>query len=981
MRRQRPACRKYQSLSMYNKRYFGQKGDSTTGGGKHTSHCREISTLSQKLAVSHTRPLGAQCSAGLQDRIPVRAVSEVTPQSGGDVTLRAEPHNRRGSKAAIQRSSSGASSDGSRSRFLLEPIPSPQEGRRHEASDKLKMPQRVCCPSTLQDGGTTHSQGLAQKVRLDDQAGSEGCVLHDPHPQLEQTSSTLLRAEPSLPVYMSAIRPVLCSLGLYQDPEASTDPAQRVGSEASGVHRRHSRHGGDGREVQRPHGGSALFTRKPGLYDTPREENYHANPGNRVPRHGSGFPDHGAKTIWAKDKEAETRGGKDQGSSSHAHRAGRITPPGQVQFGFSSYPASSSVLQSLTERPNSSTGGEQTTVRCSLPPFTSSLRGIKLVARTADTLERQVSHNETARHSDRVRRLPQRLGSVSSRVPDRGPLVQGGENPSHKLSRAVSSDSGSENLPEGSDQQTSITAFGQPNSSGLCKQPGRDSLHPGDEAGKRIVDVVSRERHSVDSTASTWEGERYSRHGVKSDERSLGLDAESVNISTDNASVLLPRGRSFCNKTDLPTASFLQLEARSPSRRDGCLPPGLDASERLRQPPMEPDREGLGESGGARSGCRPNSASVAITALVPQTSGATGIIPPENRPSSGGSNGGRAAASSGTTSGRVAYLRQHYASKKLSGEAADLLLSSWRQKSSQSYDSLCKKWIGWCTERQANPVSGPIEDVVNFLAHLFHEGYQYRSLNAYRSAIASMHTPVDGSSIGQHPLVSRLLKGAFQTRPPLPRYQGIWDVSIVLHHIGSHCLDHSLTLKQLSLRTVMLLALTRPSRSADLAKLSLKGHRNTPEGALFIPTALAKQSRPGRDIKEFFFPKFTGNEHLCPVRSLNLYIERTRELRGDNEQLFISFIKPHHPVSSPTIARWLKLIMESAGIDTSIFKAHSVRSASTSAAAMQGVTTEDILNAADWSTESSFQRFYHKPVRNTVFAKTVLTATNNTIDM
>ena len=171
---------------------------------------------------------------------------------------------------------------------------------------------------------------------------------------------------------------------------------------------------------------------------------------------------------------------------------------------------------------------------------------------------------------------------------------------------------------------------------------------------------------------------------------------------------------------------------------------------------------------------------------------------------------------SGTTSGRVAYLRQHYASKKLSGEAADLL-SSWRQKSSQSYNSLCKKWIGWCIERQANPVSGPIEDVVNFLAHLFHEAYQYQSLNAYRSAIASMHTPVDGLSIGQYPLVSRLLKGAFQTRPPLPRYQGIWDVSIVLHHIGSHCLDHSLTLKQLSLRTVMLLALTRSSRSADLA--------------------------------------------------------------------------------------------------------------------------------------------------------------------
>ena len=103
----------------------------------------------------------------------------------------------------------------------------------------------------------------------------------------------------------------------------------------------------------------------------------------------------------------------------------------------------------------------------------------------------------------------------------------------------------------------------------------------------------------------------------------------------------------------------------------------MEASEGLHQPPLEPDR--VGKSG--ETGCKrhPNRTSVAITALVPQTSGATGIMSPENRPSSGGGNGGRTTATSGTTSGRVTYFRQHYTGKKLSGEAADLL-SSWRQK-------------------------------------------------------------------------------------------------------------------------------------------------------------------------------------------------------------------------------------------------------------------------------------------------------------
>ena len=73
------------------------------------------------------------------------------------------------------------------------------------------------------------------------------------------------------------------------------------------------------------------------------------------------------------------------------------------------------------------------------------------------------------------------------------------------------------------------------------------------------------------------------------------------------------------------------------------------------------------------------------------------------------------------------------------------------------------------------------------------------------------------------------------------------------------------------------------------------------------------------------------------MKSLMLYIERTKDLRGD-KQFFNSFMKPHNPVTSSTIARWLKQVMESAGIDTIIFKAHSVRSASTSAAAMQPKT-------------------------------------------
>ena len=144
----------------------------------------------------------------------------------------------------------------------------------------------------------------------------------------------------------------------------------------------------------------------------------------------------------------------------------------------------------------------------------------------------------------------------------------------------------------------------------------------------------------------------------------------------------------------------------------------------------------------------------------------------------------------------------------------------------------------------------------------------------------------------------------FQTRPPLPRYTSTWNVGQVLDYLWEVPIDQSTSLKHLSLRTVMSLALTRPSRSVDLSKLDLWGYRVTLEGSVFLPLVLAKQSRPGREIKEFFFPRFSENTKLCPIHSLTMYIDRTKVLRGDNTQLFISFTKPHNPVTSSPIAQY-----------------------------------------------------------------------------
>ena len=85
-------------------------------------------------------------------------------------------------------------------------------------------------------------------------------------------------------------------------------------------------------------------------------------------------------------------------------------------------------------------------------------------------------------------------------------------------------------------------------------------------------------------------------------------------------------------------------------------------------------------------------------------------------------------------------------------------------------------------------------------------------------------------------------------------------------------------------------------------------------------------------------------------------------------------------MTSSSVARWLKSVLSAAGIDTTIF---STRGASSSAAANVIITTNDILKAANWSSESVFRRFYYKSSDNVSYGRAILStsATNNTVDM
>ena len=172
------------------------------------------------------------------------------------------------------------------------------------------------------------------------------------------------------------------------------------------------------------------------------------------------------------------------------------------------------------------------------------------------------------------------------------------------------------------------------------------------------------------------------------------------------------------------------------------------------------------------------------------------------------------------------------------------------------------------------------------------------------------------------------------------------------------------------------MSLVEATKTSELQALDLRFRVYKPEGVHFRLLSLTKKRVTGAPPKELFLASFPPNPKICPVRCLQNYEQKTAQFRHMEQgvacPLFISYIKHHKPVTSQRIAHWIKDLLGQAGVDTSVLKAHSVRGAAATAALNKGVTLADILQAADWSSDTTFRRFYYRPTSSASFGRGVL---------
>ena len=201
---------------------------------------------------------------------------------------------------------------------------------------------------------------------------------------------------------------------------------------------------------------------------------------------------------------------------------------------------------------------------------------------------------------------------------------------------------------------------------------------------------------------------------------------------------------------------------------------------------------------------------------------------------------------------------------------------------------------------------------IDFLATLFSAGLGYSAINTARSALSSVMLLPNNVTFGAHPLEVRFLKGVFELKPSLPRYNRIWDVSAVLQYLKTLGPASELDLKTLTMKTTMLLCLLTGQRCQTLTKLDTNLMQILPDKILFTVGEKLKTTRPGKHLQPIELIAYNQDRTLCIVSHLQTYLTHTQPLRGQNSKLLISYAKPYKLVAISTVSKWAKAVLKEA---------------------------------------------------------------------
>ncbi|XP_071133050.1 uncharacterized protein [Mytilus edulis] len=607
------------------------------------------------------------------------------------------------------------------------------------------------------------------------------------------------------------------------------------------------------------------------------------------------------------------------------------------------------------------------------PSDTTSQISSNLVVKFSEHAERPLFATSTDLYNHNYRCFKNRLWGCNGQENFSRGMVCFREQETHKLPRIRSSSAYNQTFSKISDREICTDKIRQHNSGPVHQQTRGDQITSVVLQNLGTLDFSNSIQYNPES--SSYNGkEKHNCRLPEQEENSAHRVVTEHSNCTETFSLVGPTSDGFiCLGRESSDESVLLMDSTSSSFCFGRPDNILGENVCLCISPNLPYTQDIAIYEAVPVSDSPDSSFVAQETLVPGITSTIDRLPNQSpdtiRPSLSTEVPSVSSGPGCIQSDCLASIDRSFQAEGFSQEARNLLSASWRKGTQKDYSAKFKKYCSWCGTREINPLNATLNQVADFLAYLFENGLQYRTIAGYRSMLSNVLPQVDNTAVGQHPYITRLIKGVFNSRPPTIKLLPEWDLQLVLNLLQKEPFEpiENIDLKHLSFKTVFLISITTFRRCSDLQSLRVNHScmRIQQKGITFIRCGLAKQDRQNHRNSKIVVPAFTDNKKLDPVTCLLQYLERAKKFRSslDKDQqgkLFLSTCEPHKPVTSQTISKWIVQVIKLAYPDSSLknIKAHSTRAIGPSWALYKGASINSILEAADWSSESTFGKFY-----------------------
>ncbi len=520
------------------------------------------------------------------------------------------------------------------------------------------------------------------------------------------------------------------------------------------------------------------------------------------------------------------------------------------------------------------------------------------------------------------------------------------------------------------------------------KPPRRFKVaHPG-QACAPSSPLVPRQVPLFEGGSRSGSTEPGGRFSVETEAQAGGMDVEPSDGIPDLGSVWQSGGGPLCFSRVIPVPALVLPEFPDDSRHR-CVRPPMAECQSVCVSANKADSGSTMQSEGERCPSPSHSPILALPDLVLGANSplvSTSLGDSDQAELTVPASGQNLASSAGALEVvGMAHTGPRAVIDGLPAGVQETIASARAPATRKLYSSEWGVFESWCLTRAIDPVNCPVGPVLEFLQERLTAGAAATTLRVYVAAIAAQRE-LDEIPLGRHRLVSAFMRGARRLRPVRPTAVPSWDLSIVLEGLVTAPFEplESASDRILTLKVVLLLALTSLIRVGDLQAFSVS------ETCMDFAPGLVKvtlRPRPGYipkvlstsfrsqvvTLHSFHPPPFASSEDerlhmLCPVRTLKLYVDRSKVWRK-SPQLLICFGAGRRGLatSKQRISHWVRdtisLAYEVRELPSPLsLRAHSTRGVASSQALFRGVPLEDICVAAGWSSPHTFVRFYNLDV-------------------